>query len=60
MMPQAPDSGRTIGVPLFGFVLKLLDDLDMKAPLGALRVDSLVSIESKNWCRQKLAIESAG
>ena len=46
-----------IGVTLFGFMLKPLGDLDVKAPLGALGVDSLVSIELKNWCRQKLGIE---
>ena len=46
-----------IGVTLFGFMLKPLDDLDVTAPLSALGVDSLISIELKNWCRQKLAIE---
>ena len=46
-----------IGVTLFGFMLKPLGDLDVKAPLGALEVDSLVSIELKNRCRQKLGIE---
>ena len=46
-----------IGVTLFGFMLKPLDDLDVTVPLTALGVDSLVSIELKNWCRQKLGIE---
>ena len=46
-----------IGVTLFGFMLKPLGDPDVKAPLGALGVDSLIIIELKNWCRQKLGIE---
>ena len=46
-----------IGVRLFRFMLKPLDDLNVNAPLGALWVDSLVSIELKKWCRQKLGIK---
>ena len=44
-------------VMLFGFMLKSLDDLNEKAPLRALWVDSLFSIELKKWCRQKLGIK---
>ena len=54
---SAESLAHEIGVTLFGFMLKPLGDLDVKAPLEALGVDSLVSIELKNWCRQKLGIE---
>ena len=46
-----------IGVTLFGFMLKPTGDFDVKATLGALGVDSFISIELKNWCRQKLGSE---
>ena len=46
-----------IGVTLFSFMLRRVEDLALEAPLASLGVDSLVAIELRNWFRQKLGID---
>ncbi|KAL9010176.1 MAG: hypothetical protein Q9173_004864 [Seirophora scorigena] len=48
---------REIGRRLCDFMLRSEEDLDMKQPLAALGVDSLVAIEIRNWWRQSLGLE---
>ncbi|TVY85232.1 Highly reducing polyketide synthase FUM1 [Lachnellula suecica] len=48
---------KEIGETLFGFMMRSNDDLDLNVPLGSLGVDSLVSIELRNWFRQKVGVE---
>jgi hypothetical protein len=48
---------KEIGETLFGFMMRSNDDLDCSIPLGSLGVDSLVSIELRNWFRQKVGVE---
>ncbi|KAI4122746.1 MAG: hypothetical protein LQ338_005639 [Usnochroma carphineum] len=56
-----PDSiavlAQETGTTLFGFMMRSEEDLDLKVPLSALGVDSLVSIELRNWFRQKVGVE---
>ncbi|MCJ1385150.1 hypothetical protein MMC17_008269 [Xylographa soralifera] len=56
-----PDSieilAKETGITLFGFMMRSEEDLDLKAPLASLGVDSLVSIELRNWFRQKVGAE---
>jgi len=42
---------------LFGFMMKNADDMDLDQPLSTLGLDSLVSIELRNWCRQQIRFE---
>ncbi|KAI9820043.1 MAG: Type I Iterative PKS [Pycnora praestabilis] len=46
-----------IGTTLIGFMLQPEEDLDVTQSPKALGVDSLVSIELRNWFRQKLGLE---
>jgi hypothetical protein len=48
---------KEIGSTLFGFMMRSTEDLDLNVPLGSLGVDSLVSIELRNWFRQKVGTE---
>lgn len=46
-----------IGRTLFGFLMRPEEDIVVNTPLSKLGVDSLVSIELRNWCRQHLSLE---
>lgn len=46
-----------VGRVLYGFLMRQEDDVVLDKPLSSLGVDSLVSIELRNWCRQHLALE---
>jgi NADP-dependent 3-hydroxy acid dehydrogenase YdfG len=46
-----------IGSTLFDFMMKPLDDLDIQIGLKSLGMDSLVAIELKNWCRQRVGVD---
>lgn len=48
---------KQIGETLFGFMMRDLGSLDLKVPLSSLGVDSLVSIELRNWLRQNIGAE---
>ena len=48
---------REIGLRLCNIMLRSEEDLDVKKPLAALGVDSLVAIEIRNWWRQSLGLE---
>ena len=48
---------QEIGETLFGFMMRNVDDLDVNASLGAMGVDSLVSIELRNWMRQRIGVD---
>ncbi len=37
--------------------MRPLEQLDVKQPLSAVGIDSLVAIELRNWSRQKLGVE---
>ena len=46
-----------IGTTLFGFLMRDLASLDIRESISALGVDSLVSIELRNWVKQRLGCE---
>ncbi|KAI1264730.1 acyl transferase domain-containing protein [Xylariaceae sp. FL1019] len=48
---------RTVGRTLFGFMLRPDDDLNVNMPMADVGIDSLVSIELRNWVRKKLGVE---
>jgi acyl carrier protein len=48
---------KEIGKTLFGFMMKNAVDMDLDQPLSTLGLDSLVSIELRNWCRQQIGFE---
>lgn len=48
---------KETGTTLFGFMMRSTEELDLEAPLASLGVDSLVSIELRNWFRQKVGAE---
>jgi acyl carrier protein len=48
---------QEIGTTLFSFLMRPLEELDVKQPLSAVGIDSLVAIELRNWTRQKLGVE---
>ena len=48
---------KETGTTLFGFMMRSEEELDLDAPLASLGVDSLVSIELRNWFRQKVGAE---
>jgi hypothetical protein len=48
---------RLIGVAFFSFMMKPVEDLDVMAGLATLGVDSLVTIEVRNWLRLRFAID---
>lgn len=45
------------GTTLSGFMMRGEEDLDLNVSLATLGVDSLVSIELRNWFRQKIGVE---
>ena len=48
---------KETGTTLFGFMMRSEEELNLEAPLASLGVDSLVSIELRNWFRQKMGAE---
>lgn len=48
---------RETGRVLFAFLLRPEEEIVLDQSLGAIGVDSLVSIEIRNWCRQRLRLE---
>jgi len=44
-----------IGITIYNFMLQPIEDLDIAQPLTTLGVDSLVTIEIRNWMRKNLA-----
>jgi aryl carrier-like protein len=48
---------REIGIQLYSFLARSIDELDVKQLLSALGVDSLVTIEIRNWWRRRLGLE---
>jgi aryl carrier-like protein len=48
---------QEIGLRLFSFLLQPEEDLDVKMSLSTIGVDSLVSIELRNWWRRTLNLE---
>lgn len=48
---------QEIGKTLFSFMMRPAAELDIHQPLKTLGVDSLVAIELRNWCRQRIGVE---
>lgn len=48
---------REVGRTLLGFMMRSEAELDLDAPLGAVGIDSLVSIELRNWIRRRIGAE---
>jgi hypothetical protein len=48
---------REIGKTLLGFMMRSTDELDLTAPLSTIGIDSLISIELRNWIRRRLGAE---
>lgn len=48
---------REVGRTLLGFMMRAEGELDLDAPLGTVGIDSLVSIELKNWIRRRMGAE---
>lgn len=48
---------REVGRTLLGFMMRAEGELDLDAPLGSVGIDSLVSIELKNWIRRRIGVE---
>lgn len=46
-----------IGATLFDFMMRPLEDLDVKMSPKSLGMDSLVAIELKNWFKQRVGVE---
>lgn len=46
-----------VGYTVLGFMMRSKDELDVNAPLISLGIDSLVSIELRNWFKQKLRLD---
>lgn len=46
-----------IGKTLFGFMMRGDEELDLSESMASLGVDSLISIELRNWLRQKVGVE---
>lgn len=46
-----------IGTTLFGFLMRSEEPLNLVTSLAVLGIDSLVSIELRNWFRQKMGLE---
>ncbi|PGH15529.1 hypothetical protein AJ79_02311 [Helicocarpus griseus UAMH5409] len=47
---------REIGETLFSFMMRGDEEVDLTVPLANVGVDSLVSIELRNWFRQKIGV----
>lgn len=48
---------RELGTTLLGFLMRGEGELDLEAPLAAVGIDSLISIELRNWIRRRLGAE---
>lgn len=48
---------REVGKTLVGFLMRNEDELDFEAPLATVGIDSLISIELRNWIRKRLGAE---
>ncbi|KAL2062583.1 hypothetical protein VTL71DRAFT_5655 [Oculimacula yallundae] len=48
---------REIGKTLYGFMMRTEEEVDFNAPLADLGLDSLVSIEMRNWIRRRIGAE---
>ncbi|KFY38193.1 hypothetical protein V494_04450 [Pseudogymnoascus sp. VKM F-4513 (FW-928)] len=48
---------REIGITVYRFMLQPVEELAVEKALSALGVDSLVTIELRNWLRRRLGIE---
>lgn len=48
---------KEVGRTLYGFMMKSSEDIEMDQPLSALGLDSLVSIELRNWCRKQIGFD---
>lgn len=48
---------KEAGTTLFGFMMRSDEDPSLDVPLASLGVDSLVSIELRNWFRQRVGAE---
>ena len=46
-----------IGTTLFTFMMRAEEEVDMTVPLESFGVDSLVSIELRNWFRQRIGVQ---
>ncbi|KAL1618724.1 Type I Iterative PKS [Neofusicoccum ribis] len=49
---------REIGKTLCGYLLRSTEEIVLDQPLNMMGIDSLVSIELRNWCRQQLGFDS--
>ena len=45
------------GATLFTFMMRADEEVDVMVPLASIGVDSLVSIELRNWFRQKIGVQ---
>lgn len=58
---RSPESAvllaSAIGKTLLGFMMRGEEELDLSAPLASMGIDSLISIELRNWMRRSLGIE---
>jgi NADP-dependent 3-hydroxy acid dehydrogenase YdfG len=50
---------REIGIKIYEFMLKPIDELDVSKALVTLGVDSLVIVEIRNWIRRRLEVETS-
>ncbi|KIA75610.1 polyketide synthase [Aspergillus ustus] len=50
---------REIGLKIYEFMLKPIDELDVSKALVTLGVDSLVIVEIRNWLRRRLEVETS-
>ena len=48
---------REIGTCIYGFMLRSIEEMDVAQPLTELGIDSLITVEIRNWWRRKLGIE---
>ncbi|KAH7378435.1 hypothetical protein DE146DRAFT_749699 [Phaeosphaeria sp. MPI-PUGE-AT-0046c] len=58
---KAPESAellaQAIGKTLFGFLMQEDEEVDLNAPLATIGIDSLISIELRNWIRANIGVE---
>jgi NAD(P)-dependent dehydrogenase (short-subunit alcohol dehydrogenase family) len=56
---RVAELAQLVGTTLFGFMMRPLEDLDVSAPMsgGGVGMDSLVAVELRNWCRQRLGLD---
>ncbi|KAF6220309.1 hypothetical protein HO133_003441 [Letharia lupina] len=57
LAPSIEYLAKEAGTTLFGFMMRSDEEPSMDVPLASLGVDSLVSIELRNWFRQKVGAE---